>query len=125
MLGINIQGTRDGIQEDMLTEPEEIRHLNDEYAEGIQSACGGYAKRTLSNVWFVFKMVQQKRLVSLIHWVKDQRRLREMADIFNDVDELTLRTMVEEANERDSCIKEQKRKGELMITDDFQVKLES
>ena len=39
MLGINTQGARNGIQEYMLTEPEGIRHLNDEDAEGIQVAC--------------------------------------------------------------------------------------
>ena len=39
MLGINTQGARNGIQEYMLTEPEGIRQLNDEDAEGIQAAC--------------------------------------------------------------------------------------
>ena len=33
--------------------------------------------------------------------------------------------MIEEANKRESRRKEQKRKGEAMITDDFQVKLDS
>ena len=42
-----------------------------------------------------------------------------MTEIFNDVDEPTLRTMTEEANERESCIKEQKRKVESMITNKF------
>ena len=37
LLGINTQGARNSIQEDMLTEPEGIRHLNDEDAEGIQA----------------------------------------------------------------------------------------
>ena len=60
-----------------------------------------------------------------MYWVKDQRRLRETTKIFNYVDEPTLRTMIEEANEQESCKKKQKRKGEGMITDDFQVKLES
>ena len=49
MLGINTQGARNGIQEDMLTAPKGIGHLNDEYAEGIQTACRGYAKRTLAD----------------------------------------------------------------------------
>ena len=60
MLGINTQGSRNGIQEDMLTEPEGIIHLNDEDVEGIQAACGGYAKRTLTNV---------KVLVMRVHFI--------------------------------------------------------
>ena len=41
VLGINTQGARSNIQEDMLTEPEVIVHLNDEDAEVIQAACRG------------------------------------------------------------------------------------
>ena len=72
MLGINTQGARNGIQEDMLTETEVIVHLNDEDAEGIQASCGGYAKRTLANARFVVMRVQQKLLASLMYWVKFQ-----------------------------------------------------
>ena len=61
MLVINTQGARNGIQEDMLTEPEGIRHLNDEDAEVIQAACGGYSKRNLANGRFVVTRLQQKR----------------------------------------------------------------
>ena len=71
ILGINTQGSRKGIQEDILTEPEGIRHLNDEDVEGIQATCGGYAKRTLANGRFSVTRVQQKRLVLLMYWVKE------------------------------------------------------
>ena len=67
MLGINTQVAKNVIQEDMLTEPEGIGHLNDEDAEGIQSSCGGYAKRTLANGIFVVMRVQQNQLVPLMH----------------------------------------------------------
>ena len=67
MLGINTQGERNGIQEDMLTEPEGIGHLNDEDAEGIQAARGGYVKITLANGIFVVMRVQQNQLVPLMH----------------------------------------------------------
>ena len=43
MLVINTQGARNAIQEDMLTEPEVIGHINDEDAKGIQAACEGYS----------------------------------------------------------------------------------
>ena len=49
MLGINTQGARNGIQEEMLTELKGVGHLNYEDVEGIQSSCGGYAKGTLAN----------------------------------------------------------------------------
>ena len=100
MPGINTQGSRKGTQEDTLKEPEGIGHLNDEDAEGIQSACGGYAKRTLANETFVVTRAQQKILVSLMYWVKDHHRRGETTKIFNDVDEPTIRTIIEEANER-------------------------
>ena len=85
----------------MLTEPEGTRNLNDEDAEGIQAACRGYTKRTLANGRFVVTRVQQKLLVLLMYWVKDQRRLGETTKIFKDIDEPTLRTMTEEANEQE------------------------
>ena len=78
----------------MLTEPERIRHLNDEDTEGTQRACGGYSKRSLANGIFLVTRVQQKRLVSIMYWVKDQRRLGETIKIFNKVDEPTLRMMI-------------------------------
>ena len=59
MLGINTQGARNGIQEGMLTEPEGIGHINGEDAEGIQSECGGYTKRTLNYGRFVVTRVHQ------------------------------------------------------------------
>ena len=105
MLGINIEEERNGIQEGMLTEPEWIGHLSEEGVEGIQAACGGYAKRNLANLIFLVTRIQQKRLVLPMYWIKDQRRLRETTEIFNNVDETTLRRMIEESNERESCRK--------------------
>ena len=102
MLGIKTKGARNSIQKDMLTEPEGIGHINDEYAEEIQAACEGYAKRTPANGIFVVTRVQQKILVSLMYWFKEQRWLGLNTKIFNDVDEPTLRTIIDEANEQES-----------------------
>ena len=55
----------------MLTEPEWIGHLNDEDEKVINAACGGYAKKNFANGRFLVTRVQQKRLVSLMYWVKD------------------------------------------------------
>ena len=57
MLGINTQRARNGIQEDMLTKPERIGHLNDEDAKEIQAACREYFNRTLTNGRFVFMRI--------------------------------------------------------------------
>ena len=57
MLGINTQGARNSIQEDMLTEIKGIGHINDEDAEGIQAACGRYAKINIANGRFVVMRV--------------------------------------------------------------------
>ena len=100
MLGINTQGARNSIQEDMFIEPKGIGYLNNEDTEGIQAACGGYSKRTIANGKFLLMRVKQKRLVLLIYWVKDQRQLRETTNIFNNVYEPTLCTMIQEANKR-------------------------
>ena len=109
ILGINTQGTRNGTQEDTSTESEGIGHLNDEDTDKIQAACRGYANRTLTNGIFVATRVQQKLLVSLMYWVKEQRQLGETTEIFNDVDEPTLRTMTKEANKRESHQKKRRR----------------
>ena len=65
ILGINKQGARNGIQEDMLTETKGIGHLNDEDAEGIQEACGGYSKKTVANGIFV---------ITRIHFINSSRK---------------------------------------------------
>ena len=75
-LGINTQGARNGIQENMLMEPKGIGHLNDGDAEGTQVACGGHTKRTLVNVIFIVTRVKQKLLVLLMYWDKDLCQLR-------------------------------------------------
>ena len=54
-----------------------------------------------------------------MYWVKDHCRLGETTEKFNDADEPTLCKMIKESNEQKSCRKEQNRKGEAMITDDF------
>ena len=100
MFGINTQGARNFIKEAMLTEPEGIGNLNDEDAEVTQGAYRGYANRTLANGRFVVTRVHPKGLVSIMYWVKEQRRLRETTKIFNDVDEPTLHTIIKEDKKR-------------------------
>ena len=72
---INDPTVNNGLIEDMLSSPEEIMYLKDEDANMIQSACSGYARRTISNGKFTVSRVRQKRLISLMHWVKDKHHL--------------------------------------------------
>ena len=60
ILGINEVLARDGICDDMMTEPKVIGHLNVEDVEGIQSACSGYANRTPAARIKTVTRVQQK-----------------------------------------------------------------
>ena len=56
--GIAIAGARNGLQEDMLSQPEGIGHLNDETAKGIQAACHEYSKRPTVGQRFIVNRVQ-------------------------------------------------------------------
>ena len=75
LCGIDDSTVVNGLIQDMLSPPEGIKHLQDEDADGIQSACSGYARRTASNGNFTVSRVRQKRLISLMHWVKDKHCL--------------------------------------------------
>ena len=60
-----------------------------------------------------------------MYWVKYKGRPKEPTEFSNTHNEVTLRSEIKAAHEIELCRKEQKRKGEAIITDDFQVKLES
>ena len=109
----------------MMTYPEGMSNLNVEYAEGIQLAYGGYSKRDQTARRFTVTLFKQKHLTSLMYWFKDNSRLEEPIELSNIHNEVTLRAEIKAAHKRELCIKEQKRKGEAMITDDLQVELGS
>ena len=81
LCGINDPTVINGLIEDMFSSPKGIMHLQDEDADGIQSACFGYARRMISNVKFTVSRVSQKRLIYLILWVKDKHRLAKPAKL--------------------------------------------
>ena len=60
-----------------------------------------------------------------MYWVKDRCRLEETTEFSNKHNEVTLRAEIEAAHERELCRKEQMRKGEAIITDEFQFSFES
>ena len=125
LCGINDPTVINGIIEDMLSSPEGIMYLQDEDADGIQSACSGYARRTISDGNFTLRRVRQKRLISLMHWVNDKHRLAEPAGFPIGTTQLQFTEAIQAANERKQCRVDQKKKGESLLTNDFQVKLEA
>ena len=100
-------------------------HLQDKDAEGIQSACSGYARRAISNGKFTISRVSLVRLISFIHSVKDKHRLAEPSKIPIGTTQLQFTEAIQAANERKQCQVYCKKKGGSLLTNDFQVKLES
>ena len=123
LCGIDDSTVINGLVQDMLSPPEGIRHLQDEYTDGIQSACSGYARRTAANGKFNLSRVRQKRLISLMHWVKYKHRLAEPAKFPLGTTQIQFTEAIQAANKRKQCRADQKKKGESLITNDFQVKL--
>ena len=81
LCGIDDSTVINGLIQDMLSTPEGIKHLQDEDSDGIQSACSEYSTCTASNGKFTVSRVRQKRLISLMHWVKDKHCLAESAKL--------------------------------------------
>ena len=123
--GIAIAGARNGLQEDMLSQPEGIGHLNDETAKGIQAACQEYSKRPTVGQRFIVNRVQQKRLIALMCWVKDRVRLNEEASFVSTTTRDEFRNEIAAALEREKMRADMKTKGEALNSTNFQVKLES
>ena len=58
LCGINDPTEMNGLIEDMLSATERTMRLQDEYADGIQSACSGYVIRTILNGNFTVSRVK-------------------------------------------------------------------
>ena len=105
--------------------PKENCHLNVKDTEGVQWAYSAYAKRTPSARRFMVTRVQQKRLTSLIYWVKDKCTLEEPAEFSNTHNEVTLRVETEAEHKIELWRKEEKSKVEAIMMENFQVNIES
>ena len=125
LCGIDDSTVINGLIKDMLSPPEGIRHLQDEDADGIQSACSGYARHTASNGKVNVSRVRQNRLISLMHWVKDKHRLAKPAKLPLRTTQIQFTEAIQAANDRKQCRVDQKKKGESLLTKNFQVKLEA
>ena len=121
LCGIDDSTVINGLIQYMLSPPEVIRHLQDEDADGIQSACSGYSRRTASNGKFTISRVRQKRLISLMHWVKDKHRLAESAKFPLGTKQIQFTEAIQVANERKQCRVDQKKKGDSLLTNNFKL----
>ena len=125
LCGIDDSTVINGLIQDMLYPPEGIRHLQDEYSDGIQSAYSGYSRNTASNGKFTVSRVRQKRLISLMHLVKDKHRLAEPAKFPLETTQIQFTEAIQAANERKQCQVDQEKKGESLLTNNFQVTLKA
>ena len=69
---ISTTAARNRIIADMMSPPEGLKHLNGETSEEMLVTFRDYARRDKEDGKIIFTRVQQRRLVSLMDWVKDK-----------------------------------------------------
>ena len=77
LFGMSTTTTRNRIIADMMSSPEGLKHLNGESSEEMLGTFRNYARRDKEDGKIIFTIVQQRRLISLMDWVKDKTRLEE------------------------------------------------
>ena len=77
--GMSTITTRKRIIADMMIPPEGLKHLNGEASKEMLGTFRDYARRDKKDGDIIFTRVQQRRLISLMDWVKDMTRLEEEA----------------------------------------------
>ena len=122
-IGLDTARKRDGVTEDLL-HPNGLVHLNNENADGIIAACTSYSKRAAA-VRFSLSRVQQKRLISLLYWVRDRYRTRESYSFDAGISEPEFLTLLQDAYERHESRSLQRTTGLSLLGGKFSVQLES
>ena len=70
--GMPTTTTRNRIIADMMIPPEGLKHLNGETYEEMLGTFMDYDRREKEYGNIIFTRVQQRRLISLMYWVKDK-----------------------------------------------------
>ena len=122
-IGLDTDRKRDGVTADLL-DPEGLVHLKNENADGIIAACTSYSKRAPA-VRFSLSRVQEKRLISLTHWVQDKYRTREPYQFEQGMTEPVFLALLQDAYERNESRKIQRTTGLALLGGSFSVQLES
>ena len=68
---------RNRIIADIMSPPEGLKHLNDKTPEEMLGKFRDYARRDKEYGNIIFSRVQQRRLISLMDWVKYKTRIEE------------------------------------------------
>ena len=123
--GITTNANKNTIVAELLSPPEVLGHLNDETEEGMVATFCDFGRRDANDGKIIFSRVQQKRITSLMDWVKDRVRIDEPTDFEAGTDRAEFITQLEEASERKKCRTNQKKIGDSLITSSFQVQLET
>ena len=89
---------RDGVTDELL-HPNGLICLNNENIDLIIAACTSYSKRADANR-FTLSRVQKKWLISLLYWVQDRYRAREVYLFDAGISEPEFLTLLQDAYER-------------------------
>ena len=122
-IGLDTARKRDGVTTDLL-HPDGLVHLNNENAEGIKAACTSYTKFAMTSK-FSLSRVQQKRLISLMYWVQDRYRTREIYSFDAGITEPEFLSLIQDAYERHDSRKIQRTMGLSLLGGSFSIQLES
>ena len=86
-----------------MSPPEGLTHLDDETDEGMMLTFRDFGRRDANDGRIIFSQVQQKRLISLMDWVKDKSRLKKEVTFENGTTRNEFVTDIEQASERKKC----------------------
>ena len=109
----------------MMSPPEGLKHLNGETSEEMFSTFRKYARRDKEYGNIIFTRVQQRRLISLMDWMKDNNIIEEEGSFTDGTTRQELIYELEEATTRKKFRKEQNKVEEYLITTRFQVQIEA
>ena len=104
--GMSTTTVRNRIIADMMSPPEGLIHLNGEISEEMLGTFRDYAQRDKEDGNIIFTRFQQRRLISLMDWVKDKTRLEEEASFPDGTTREEVIYEIEEATTRKNCRKE-------------------
>ena len=101
--GITTNANKNTIIAEILSPPSGLTHLDDETDEGMMSTFRDFGRRDANDGKIIFSRFQQKRLISLMDWVKDKSRLKEEVTFGNGTTRNEFVTDIEQASERKKC----------------------
>ena len=124
-IGIVTASHRTIISEDLLPNPGKLENLIDDTEEGIKDACSAYNLSGNPSSRFKVSRTVVKRIISLMHWAKDQHSVNGVIQFPNGTSQREILQEIADATVRKQCRKTQKKAGESLVTNDFVTKLKN